>query len=103
MGKTIFNLPYIYDHSLHLIVKFVQMLLKREMNIVVDENIAYAKEAFSEFGDVRLVDGRKITNQHLNNIDALIVNHTFGIPDDIDEIKKICHNKPIIEDCAHSL
>ncbi|RKZ00212.1 MAG: erythronate-4-phosphate dehydrogenase [Ignavibacteriae bacterium] len=73
MGKTIFNLPYIYDYSLHLIVKFVQMLLKREMNIIVDENIVYAKEVFAEFGDVQLVDGRMITNQHLNNIDVLIV------------------------------
>ncbi len=43
------------------------------MNIVVDENIAYVKEAFSEFGDVHLVDGRKIINQQLNNVDALIV------------------------------
>ncbi len=43
------------------------------MNIVVDENIAYAKAAFSEFGDVQLVDGRKITNQQLKNVDALIV------------------------------
>jgi erythronate-4-phosphate dehydrogenase len=49
------------------------MLLKRKMKIVADENIAYAKEAFSEFGDVQLVDGRKITNQQLINIDALIV------------------------------
>jgi len=49
------------------------MLLKREMNIIVDENIAYAKEAFSEFGDVQLVDGRKITNQQLIKVDALIV------------------------------
>ena len=43
------------------------------MNIVVDENIAYAKKAFSEFGDVQLVDGRKITNQHLKNVDVFIV------------------------------
>jgi len=43
------------------------------MNIVVDENIAYAKKAFSEFGDVHLVDGRKITNCQLKNVDALIV------------------------------
>jgi len=57
----------------HLIVKFVQKLLKREMNIVADENIAYAKEAFSQFGAVHLVDGRKIANQQLNNVDALIV------------------------------
>jgi len=49
------------------------MLLKRKMKIVADENIACAKEAFSEFGDVQLVDGRKITNQQLINVDALIV------------------------------
>lgn len=48
------------------------MLLKRRMKIVVDENITYAKEAFSDFGDVQLVDGRKITNQQLINVDALI-------------------------------
>ncbi|MBA7530001.1 UDP-4-amino-4-deoxy-L-arabinose--oxoglutarate aminotransferase [subsurface metagenome] len=39
----------------------------------------------------------------VENIDALLVNHTFGIPADIDKIKSICHNRPIIEDCAHSL
>ena len=43
------------------------------MNIIVDENIAYAKKAFSEYGDVHLVDGRKITNCQLKNVDALIV------------------------------
>ena len=43
------------------------------MNIVVDENIAYAKKAFSEFGDVQLVDGRKINNQQLKNVDVFIV------------------------------
>jgi erythronate-4-phosphate dehydrogenase len=43
------------------------------MNIIVDENIAYAKKAFSEYGDVHLVDGRKITNSQLKNVDALIV------------------------------
>ena len=43
------------------------------MNIVVDENITYAMEAFAGFGDVHLADGRKITNQQLKNVDALIV------------------------------
>lgn len=38
-----------------------------------------------------------------DGIDALIVNHTFGIPADFAELKKIIGNKPIIEDCAHSL
>ena len=39
----------------------------------------------------------------INNIDALIVCHTFGIPVDMDKIKEVCLYKPIIEDCAHSL
>jgi len=43
------------------------------MNIVVDENITYAMEAFAGFGDIHLADGRKITNQQLKNVDALIV------------------------------
>jgi len=43
------------------------------MNIVIDENIAYAKEAFSQFGNVKLVQGRKINNEMLKNSDALIV------------------------------
>jgi dTDP-4-amino-4,6-dideoxygalactose transaminase len=36
---------------------------------------------------------------------AVIVQHTFGLPADMDEILKICqeHNLILIEDCAHSL
>ncbi|NMC59130.1 MAG: hypothetical protein GYA51_07080 [Candidatus Methanofastidiosa archaeon] len=37
-----------------------------------------------------------------NKISALIVTHTFGIPADLDKIKKITGDIPIIEDCAHS-
>lgn len=36
------------------------------------------------------------------NIDILIVTHTFGFPDNMDEIKEITRNKIIIEDCSHS-
>ncbi len=43
------------------------------MNIVIDENIAYAREAFSAFGNIKLLHGRKITNDLLKNADALIV------------------------------
>ncbi|MCL5027550.1 MAG: 4-phosphoerythronate dehydrogenase [Bacteroidetes bacterium] len=43
------------------------------MNIVVDENIAFAEEAFSKFGNVELMHGRKISNSNLQNADALIV------------------------------
>jgi perosamine synthetase len=36
------------------------------------------------------------------DIDVLIVTHLFGIPADIDLIKQIVPQIPIIEDCAHS-
>ena len=36
---------------------------------------------------------------------VVMVQHTFGLPADIDEIKKVCdqNNLILIEDCAHSL
>jgi erythronate-4-phosphate dehydrogenase len=43
------------------------------MNIVIDENISYAEEAFSQFGKVSVFHGRKINNHILENADALIV------------------------------
>ena len=38
----------------------------------------------------------------LNEIDALIVTHTFGVPADINRIKELTGNLPVIEDCAHA-
>ena len=43
------------------------------LKIVVDENIAVAKDTFNQFGDVTLLSGRKITNAILKNTDVLIV------------------------------
>jgi erythronate-4-phosphate dehydrogenase len=43
------------------------------MKIVIDENIAFAREAFSPFGNVVLCHGRKISNEILKEADALIV------------------------------
>lgn len=43
------------------------------MNIVIDENIAYAREAFSSFGNIKLIQGRMITNDLLKDADALLV------------------------------
>lgn len=43
------------------------------MKLVVDENIEFGAEAFSGFGEVELMHGRKITNQSLKDCDALIV------------------------------
>lgn len=44
---------------------------------------------------------KKITK----NSKALIVQHTFGMPDNLEKIKKICKKNSLflIEDCAHSL
>jgi erythronate-4-phosphate dehydrogenase len=43
------------------------------MRLLVDENIAFGREAFSLFGEVTLLAGRNITNETLKNIDVLIV------------------------------
>ncbi len=43
------------------------------MRIVVDENIAFAREAFSQFGQVELFPGRKITSATVKDANALIV------------------------------
>jgi len=44
---------------------------------------------------------KKITNRSR----AVVVQHTFGLPADLDEISEICqkNNLILIEDCAHSL
>ena len=46
-----------------------------------------------------------LTKKITKNSKVLIIQHTFGNPDDIDKIKNICkkHNLTLIEDCAHSL
>lgn len=43
------------------------------LNIIIDENIAFANEAFNHLGNVTLLSGRKITNEILKNADILIV------------------------------
>ena len=53
------------------------------MKLVVDENIAFAEEAFSQFGDVLLISGRQITNEILRNADALIVRSITNIDENL--------------------
>jgi len=55
------------------------------MNIVVDENISFGLEAFSQFGNVKLLHGRKITNEELKNADALIVRSITKVNKDLLE------------------
>jgi len=42
-------------------------------------------------------------HEKINNLEAVVVIHTFGRPVDLDEIQKIAGSKPVIEDCAHAL
>jgi len=53
------------------------------MKLVVDENIALAEEAFSQFGDVLLISRRQITNEILRNADALIVRSITNIDENL--------------------
>jgi dTDP-4-amino-4,6-dideoxygalactose transaminase len=39
----------------------------------------------------------------VNDLSAIVVIHTFGRPADMDKIREIAGDKPVIEDCAHSL
>jgi dTDP-4-amino-4,6-dideoxygalactose transaminase len=41
--------------------------------------------------------------EKIDNLDAIVVIHTFGRPADMDRIKEVAGDVPIIEDCAHSL
>lgn len=43
------------------------------MIVVADENIACGREAFTQFGEVRLVPGRKLTREVLTDADAIVV------------------------------
>lgn len=51
------------------------------------------------------IDPDKIEAKITPNTKAIIVQHTFGIPAEMDKISEICkrHNLFLIEDCAHSL
>ncbi|MGB5892659.1 MAG: 4-phosphoerythronate dehydrogenase [Ignavibacteriaceae bacterium] len=53
------------------------------MNLVVDENIAFAEEAFLQFGDIMLLSGRQITNDILHNADALIVRSITNVDENL--------------------
>ncbi|MCG8378811.1 MAG: 4-phosphoerythronate dehydrogenase [Proteobacteria bacterium] len=47
--------------------------MSNSLSIVADQQILFAKEAFSTFGDVSLVDGRSIDRQTIKDSDVLLV------------------------------
>ena len=59
------------------------------MNVVLDENIIFAREAFSEFGSLHLLNGRSITNEVLKDADVLIVRSITRVD------KNLLQNTPV--------
>ena len=53
------------------------------LNIIADENLAYPVELFSQFGDVQLINGRKITKSVLKYADALIIRSVTEVNESI--------------------
>jgi dTDP-4-amino-4,6-dideoxygalactose transaminase len=57
---------------------------------------------FIEIDDNYTLDPEDL-EEKVDKLSAVVVIHTFGFPADMDKIIKIAGNKPVIEDCAHSL
>lgn len=45
----------------------------KKLKLVIDENISFAKEVFSQFGEIKLINGREINNDILKDADILLV------------------------------
>jgi erythronate-4-phosphate dehydrogenase len=59
------------------------------MKLTVDENITFAREAFSGFGELRLMNGRAISNSELSDTDILIVRSITQVNEDLLKNSKI--------------
>lgn len=53
------------------------------LKLIVDENIAFADQAFNQFGKVTLLPGRKISNSELKNADILIVRSITNVDENL--------------------
>jgi len=53
------------------------------MKLVIDENIASAKQAFNQFGEILLTNGRNICNDILRNADVLIVRSITNVNENL--------------------
>ncbi len=64
-----------------------------------------ANPVYVDIGDDYNIDANDLEKKITKNSKAIIVQHTFGIPAQIENIIKIArkHNLILIEDCAHSL
>jgi dTDP-4-amino-4,6-dideoxygalactose transaminase len=62
---------------------------------------AKCKVVFVDINDQLVIDKQSLIEK-LDQIDALILTHTFGFPADAKEIRLLLNGKMLIEDCAHA-
>ncbi|MFA5432005.1 MAG: aminotransferase class V-fold PLP-dependent enzyme [Candidatus Paceibacterota bacterium] len=64
-----------------------------------------ARPIFVDIDNNLNISTKEIEKKITNRTKAVMIQHTFGCPADIDEVRKICTIKGIylIEDCAHAL
>lgn len=59
------------------------------MNLIIDKNIAFAKEAFSFLGNTKLVDGRSLTNKDVKDADVLIIRSVTRVDEHLLDNSKV--------------
>jgi dTDP-4-amino-4,6-dideoxygalactose transaminase len=64
-----------------------------------------ATPVFADIDDSLNISTEEVSKKITKKTKAVMIQHTFGYPADIDEIRKICNinNIYLIEDCAHAL
>lgn len=116
--KNYFNFDYVFSLNSGrscLLLILEALNIKENDEVIVQAftcnaaiNPILKRKAFPIYVDIDKtlnLDVTKIEKKITKNTKAIIVQHTFGMPANIKEIKKICkkHNLILIEDCAHSL
>lgn len=110
-GKECFFFTNTGRSSLYIILRALNLPLRSKIGVplysctVVFDAIIKAGH-IPYFIDISLdnytLDPCDLKNK-IEDLSAVVVIHTFGRPADMDEIKKIAGDIPVIEDCAHSL
>lgn len=73
-------------YNCHTVMNAIEQAGCRPVFIDVDENLHIDLNSLK---------------RHADSLQVLVITHLFGITNDMEAIRKICPNIPIIEDCAH--
>jgi len=116
--KNYFHSPYVYStnsgrSALYLILQSFEInsgdeiIVQAFSCLAVSEVVKWvnAKPVFVDIDETLNLDINKLEKSITTKTKAIIVQHTFGIPAQIETIKKIAQKYKLIliEDCAHSL